>query len=180
MNRPIFLVLFAALVCAQLALPTSMILGRETVLTKGQEYKIRTRPIDPNDAFRGRFVQLGYDAVTIPLPGNVPLADGQKAYALMDMDSEGFAVVNSISFTPPDGTAYLKVQVRPGGAGTAQILWPFDRYYMEETAAPEAERLYRQQARNATAYITVRIWNGTGVITGLYLEGQPIEQKIQN
>ncbi len=180
MNRSILLALFAALVCAQLAVPTSMILHRETVLKKGQEYKIRTRPIDPNDAFRGRFVQLGYDAVTVSLPGNAPLADGQKAYAIIEADPEDFAVVKAISFTPPDGTAYLKVLVRPGGGGKAQLLWPFDRYYMEETAAPEAERLYREQARNATAYITVRIWSGTGVITGLYLDGKPIEQRIQN
>lgn len=179
MNRTIILVLFAALALAQLAIPAGMILRRETALSQGQEYKIRVQPVDPYDAFRGRFVRLGFDVASVPLPADVRLAGGQKAYAVLEADPEGFVIVKSVSFTTPDTGAYLKVRVRPSGTGKAEILWPFDRYYMEETAAPEAERLYRERARSSAAYITVRVWGGTGVITGLYLDGKPIEEGIQ-
>ena len=178
MNRTIVLSLFAALALAQLAVPSGMILRRETALSRGQEYKIRVQPVDPYDAFRGRFVRLGFDVTTAPLPPEARLARGQRAYAVLETDSEGFAVVKSVSFAAPDGTAYLKVRLRPSGAGKAQVIWPFDRYYMEETAAPQAEQLYRERARNSAAYITVRVSDGTGVITGLYLDGKPIEQEI--
>ncbi|HOD52465.1 MAG TPA: hypothetical protein PLM14_17660, partial [Candidatus Hydrogenedentes bacterium] len=61
----------------------------------------------------------------------------------------------------------------------AQIVWPFDRYYMEEAAAPEAERIYRERARNSMVYVTVRISRGTGVITGLFVDGRPVEEMIR-
>jgi len=180
MNRTIVLSLFAALVLAQLAVPAGMILRRETALGRGIEYKLRVRPVDPYDAFRGRFVQLGVDAAQVPLPVGARLAEGQKAYAILAMDLEGFAVVQSVSFTAPDTEACLKVRLRPGDPGKATIIWPFDRYYMEETAAPQAEQVYRQRARSSSAYITVRISGGTGVITGLYIDGKPIEEIIRN
>lgn len=179
MNRTVVVALFAGLVVMQLAVPAGMILRRELAIARGLEYKIRTQPVDPYDAFRGRFVQLGFDNVTVPLHVNTRLARGQKAYAVLETDSEGFAVVKSISFTRPDTEAYLKVRVRYGGPGKANIIWPFDRYYMEETAAPQAERVYRQRARSSSAHIAVRVSGGTGVITGLFLDDKPIEQAIQ-
>ena len=179
MNRTIVIALFGAIALAQLAVPAGMILRRETTLSQGQEYKIRTRPVDPYDAFRGRYVWLGFDMTAVPAPSGARMALGQKAYAVLETDSEGFVVVKSVSFTKPVTGAYLKVRVRPGDLGKAVVIWPFDRYYMEESAAPQAEQAYRQRARSTSAYITVRVLDGTGVITGLYLDGKPIEQAIQ-
>lgn len=179
MNRTIVLALSYALALVQLAVPAGMILRREGVLNRGVEFKIRTQPVDPYDAFRGRFVRLGFDNATVPLPAGAKLANGQKAYAILETDAAGFATVPSVSFTKPDTEAYLKVRLRYSEPGKAAIIWPFDRYYMEETAAPKAEQAYRQRARSSSAYITVRVSGGTGVITGLYIDGKPIEQIIQ-
>lgn len=184
-KRTILLAAFTVLVLAQWAVPSSMILRREASLRQGKEFKLRVRPLDPYDAFRGRFVRLDFDVVAVAPPGGGPVVPDQKAYALLKADSAGFAMVESVSLAPPDSNDYLAVTLQPeynlrtGNTGKAQIVWPFDRYYMEEAAAPEAERIYRERARNSMVYVTVRISRGTGVITGLYLDGQPIEEIVR-
>lgn len=184
-TRNALLAAFAVLVIAQWAVPAGMILRREASMVRGNEFKLRVRPVDPYDAFRGRYVQLGFDPITVPPPGGVRVVPGQKAYALLKADSAGFVMVEAVTSTAPKDGDYLEVTLRPDanfggtGSGRAQIVWPFDRYYMEETVAPAAERVYRDQASSTTAYVTVRVLNGTGVITGLYLDGVPIEQKVR-
>ncbi|MDD5136646.1 MAG: hypothetical protein PHN63_04800, partial [Candidatus Omnitrophica bacterium] len=56
-----------------------------------------------------------------------------------------------------------------------------DRYYMEEKAAPAAERAYRQSAQRDTqdAYIIVRIKDGFAIIENLYVGGQKIEDAVR-
>jgi len=76
-------------------------------------------------------------------------------------------------------SACLKVRVLYNGPGKATIVWPFDRYYMGEAAAPQAEQVYRQRVRSSSTYITVRVSGGTGVITGLSMDGKPIEDTHQ-
>ena len=180
MNRTAIFALFLLLVLAQLAVPASMIVKHERVIRNGKEIKIRTRPVDPYDAFRGRYVQIGFDETTAPMP---PGSDGtwkQKAYAVVDTDADGFVVVNSVSFTVPEEKNYLKVSVSPFKEGKCQIFWELDRYYMSENAAPQAENVYRSRSRASTAYIKVRVADGIGVITGLYIDDKPIEQCITN
>ena len=180
MNRMIVLSLFAALVFVQLAVPTGMILRREAALRNGQEFKIRVQPVDPYDAFRGRYVQLGFNVTAAALPAGVQLTRPRSVYAVLETDPSGYAAVKSISLTTPSGAAYLSVRVFPYSSGSARVVWPFDRYYMEENAAPEAERVYRERVQKSEAYITVRVANGTGVITGLYIDGKPIEEMLRN
>ncbi len=180
MSRKILIALLAVLSVAQLAVPAGMIMRREAALSRGREYKIRVRPVDPYDAFRGRYIWLGMDTFTVPVPKGTPLAYGQKVYAILETDPEGFATVNSVSFTAPETGDYLKVRLHQyggGGPGMTQVVLPFDRYYMEENAAPEAEKRFRQRGRSATAHITVRVLGGTSVISGLYLDGVPIERE---
>lgn len=55
----------------------------------------------------------------------------------------------------------------------------FDRYYMNEKMAPEAERLQRNLDFNKdTIYLLVRVKNGDYVIQGPYINDIPIEQYI--
>jgi len=60
---------------------------------------------------------------------------------------------------------------------------PFDRYYMEETASPKAERTYWEHNRRGQAYRTtyasVRIWNGDAVLENLFVDDQPSAAFIQ-
>ena len=183
MNRTALFALFLLVVLAQLAVPASMIIKHEHVIQNGKEIKIHTRPVDPYDAFRGRYVQIGFDETTAPMPLGSDGGWRQKAYAVVDTDADGFVVVKSVSFTVPQEHNYLKVVISPYTTskkeGQCQIYWNLDRYYMSEAAAPQAEAAYRNRTRTSTAYIKVRVANGIGVITGLYIDDKPIEQCIK-
>lgn len=58
---------------------------------------------------------------------------------------------------------------------------PIDRYYMEETAAPRAEQVYREHIRREKrdAYATAKVKDGFAVVDGLYIGEQRIEDVIR-
>ncbi len=64
--KPLRLVLWIVLALAQLAVPAWMIVGEERVLRDGRQLKLQTRPVDPADFFRGRYVALGFAVEEVP------------------------------------------------------------------------------------------------------------------
>ena len=60
----------------------------------------------------------------------------------------------------------------PTGRYHVCFAWPFDRFYMEEKLAPEAEWASRRDKQGGVA--VVRVWRGLGVIEDLELGGRPI------
>ena len=178
MNKPLYLTLFVAMVVAQLGVPASMIAKREITLQQGVEYKFRCAPIDPYDAFRGKYVRLGITAGSaVPWKGE-SLQRNQDVYVLLEIDEDGFAIGKEISLTRPESGDYVQAKVRWNSFGQEEIPleYPFDRYYMEESIAAEAERAYRDANRRGqrATYITVRVRNGFGVLEELYIEGMPV------
>ena len=62
MNKRIWiLAIFALAAVTQLAAPARMIWRHERTLREGRVFLFHTRPVDPADAFRGRFVWLGLE-----------------------------------------------------------------------------------------------------------------------
>lgn len=55
-----------AVVCAQLALPLGLAAVAAADLAFGQEIRLRARPVDPLDVFRGNYVVLTYEISTLP------------------------------------------------------------------------------------------------------------------
>jgi hypothetical protein len=49
---------------------------------------------------------------------------------------------------------------------------PFERFYMDEKLAPEAEMAYARGRQEGV--LVVRVWHGLGVIEDLELGGRPI------
>jgi uncharacterized membrane-anchored protein len=178
---------FVVVAAVQLAVPAAMIAKREVTLRHGRAYKFRTRPIDPYDAFRGRYVWLGFEQDHAPWRGEAAAVGGSKAYASIQEGPDGFAVVREVRAQPPADTEYLEVRVGyPGwgtNSGSVHFTLPFDRYYMEETKAPAAERAYRQHqnTRSQTSqntYAVVRIRHGDAVLENLYVGGKPIAEAL--
>lgn len=56
------IILLIVLFAIQLAIPGYMIFEQNQILTEGTAYKFKTRPIDPYDPFRGRYVTLAFEA----------------------------------------------------------------------------------------------------------------------
>jgi uncharacterized membrane-anchored protein len=169
--------LFAAMALVQLAAPASMILSRERTLAHGEAFKFRTAPVDPYDAFRGRYVALRIANSDAALPQGASASYGQPVYATIETGADGFAKFGVAAFSPPKDKPYLKVRAGAendrGGIG---LQLPFDRFYMEEGKAPAAEAAYREHDRKGVqeAYVILRVLDGAGVIENLYVGGKPI------
>lgn len=183
------LLLFLLAAAVQLGVIGWMLGSREVVLRKGQPVKFVVAPVDPYDPFRGRYVALSFPADTVEAPEDASVGD--IVYAILDVDSEGYATVANLETTPPAGSmAYLEVTIRhlyseqdEEGEEPRMMVWinlPFDRYYMNEHTAPEAERIYREALRDETEanarenYLVVKVHKGRAVAEQLVLRGEPL------
>ena len=179
MNRNVLLWLLFGICCAvQVGVPASMILHHENTLTGGEVYRFRCAPVDPVDPFRGRYVALDFEQSRFA--GAIPeqLVAGSTAYATLELDDEGFAIIASVTPSPPDDGDYLTVHIERRSPDSARLALPFDRYYMEESLAPEAERAYRDLAVGKQAWVEVRVRDGHAVLEELYLDDRPVRDVL--
>ncbi|MDD5059805.1 MAG: GDYXXLXY domain-containing protein [Candidatus Omnitrophica bacterium] len=181
MNKKLLIRLFMVLALIQLVVPLSMIVEREIILKEGKQFKFKTAPVDPYDAFRGRYVALRFQGDT--LKGVQGFGHDQKVFAVIEVGEDGFANLVSISTKRPQGKDYIQAKVAYSFNQSTTLNLPIDRYYMEEKAAPKAEKLYQEYARRDSkknAYILVRIKDGLPVIEGLFLDdGRRIEDVVK-
>lgn len=182
MNRGLRIGLLGIVFLAQLAVPGWMLGGRELALQKGAAYKFRTAPVDPVDAFRGRYVALRFEESTAVWgePGRMPDHGNTPIFISLTVDNEGFAHLDRATRRPPATGDYIRVTLWQVGEGMVYLELPFDRYYMNEEKAPKAEQAYWENntRTNHNAYVTVRVHKGTAVIEQLYIADQPIEDFI--
>jgi len=159
-----------------------MIAKREHALAHGRIFKFRTAPVDPYDAFRGRFVALGFDQNSVVAPPGHDFARGQTVHVVLAEDADGFATLAGLRRDRPGAEPYLTTPIQYVGGNMVQLRLPFDRFYMDESEAPEAEWAYRQNSvrSNRTAYVQVRIEKGFGVIEDLYVDGTPIRDYLES
>ena len=167
-----------ALAVVQLAVPLSMILKRESTLEHGRLFRFRTAPVDPYDAFRGRYVTLTMEHNSVADPNTGDYSPGQRIYVLLEEGEDGFAKPLGLVESRPEEGAFVEAWVArwPRSQGSVTIRYPFDRYYMNEEKAPAAEKAYRELSlpRAHDAYVAVRIKDGFAVLEELYVAGQPI------
>jgi len=182
MKKGMIIGLFCAVALIQVATPLSMIAKRESVLRVGEQFKFKTAPVDPYDAFRGRYVALAIVKNTAPVPAGVKFDYGDRVYALISVDQEGFANFSEARAVRPKNGAYIEAEVDNIYPNEVLLGLPIDRYYMEEEAAPAAERLYQEHASRdrQDAYILVRVKDGLAVIEALYVGDKPIEEALKS
>lgn len=181
MRKELIIGLFAGLIALQIALPVSMIAKRESTLKEGAVFRFKTAPVDPYDAFRGRYVTIRAEINKVSKPEGVDLKSGQKVYAQLTVDEKGLAQVLQIALQKPKDSAYLIASVTHPSGNDVGLNLPIDRYYMEETVAPRAEQAYREHSRRdkQDAYVIVRVKDGFAVIEGLYVGDQRIEDVVK-
>jgi uncharacterized membrane-anchored protein len=180
MKRSILFTVFICIAVLQLLLPVVMIARRENVLKTGQPFKLQTAPVDPYDAFRGRYVALRYNLRSTALVPGHTFETAQTVYAVLEKDTEGFAKIASLHHKRPHTGTSLKLLLNSVTPAEAHFRLPFDRFYMDEFEAPEAERIYWQNAQrtNRNAYVQIRVKNGLGVIEELFVQDMPIREFI--
>jgi uncharacterized membrane-anchored protein len=173
------LLLFILMVILQLFVPLKMILDREAIIRHGTEFKFKTAPIDPHDPFRGKFISLQFDESLVDLPSDKEWQAGQTIYLTLITDTDGFAVVDSIAGQKPSGSQhYLKAKVSYYYTGRVRVNYPFDRFYMEESKAYDAELAYveTQADTTVTAYALVSVKDGESVLKDVLIDGIPIRE----
>jgi uncharacterized membrane-anchored protein len=181
-TRRIRIIVFVVFAVVQLVVAGGAIIRSEMALRTGEVFRFRIQPVDPVDAFRGRYVAIRFDLDRAPAPDGLELARRQWVFVPLRIDDEGFAAFGPPSLDQPDSGAYLRLRsggIYPDEDGESHV-WvsmPFNRYYMDETMAPEAERAVWSRSRGRReASVTVRVRNGVGVLEELYIDNVPIHQ----
>lgn len=174
MSRTFTLVLFAVVALLQLAAPGYTIWRQERTLAIGEAFKFRTEPVDPYDAFRGRFVALAFRDAYPRTLANVKPEVGKPVYTSLSVDGDGFAILDEASDAPPKGRPWLETRWTLDG----RVVLPFDRYYLDEFKAAETERAYRESARQQQAWLLVRVLDGNWAIENLFIDGRPLRDAL--
>ena len=179
--------LLAAVVVIQLAAPAALILSRENVLRHGTLHKFQTQPVDPIDLFRGRYVALNFAAENTPVsvPTNLPYST--PVFLQIAPGPDGYSTVTAILTNKPSSGDWFAGRYQGQGwstnTNTVRVEFPFNRFYMDENLAPEAERAYnrlnRDQATTTNTFATVRILNGRAVLEDLHLDGVPVRTYLR-
>ena len=183
--KKLSVILFFAVAAVQLAVPVTMIMRKEKVISDGKMFRFKTAPIDPSDPFRGKYIILNLEASDYKLSKEESEMDLDGAYAHIRENKEGYAEVADISETPPEDTAdYVKIKSDNNSFfgswffSGASFHFPFERFYMDEEKAPAAEALYRRTQRDTAAisYALVSILNGGGVVTDVIINGKSVRE----
>ncbi len=184
-NKPVVFIVFALMVVAQLGVPAKMIFDQEEVLSSGKEYWFETAPIDPNDPFRGKYITLNYVADRVNISAEEKWTWQEEIYLTFEANpATGFAEIKDYYREAPEGEEnYLKAKVETMNRlyedttqQTLYIEFPFERFYMEEAKAPEAEKVYNQSRSDDSqiTYAVVSIGQGSASLKNVMINGTPI------
>ena len=179
---------FGIVMALYLWYPFSMIANQQRILKKGEVFRFRPQPVDPYDAFRGRYVTLNFVDQTMEYANAQEVFQyDDQIYVQLQKDSLGFVYLSDPSFEKPQGENYLKVKVWTTSEDQVTIFPPenLTRYYLNEKLAPEAERKFQELIRNndgeeVLVYLDARVLNGKVLIEELYFEGQPVGDYLKN
>lgn len=178
-------ILFGLGMFVLLSYPAYMIYEQETVLVKGTMYKFRLAPVDPYDAFRGRYLALNYNFNNIKTSESFKAGD--QAFAKIAVDSAGYAYLFDVSHTPPS-SQYLSSIARyqdAKGLITLGVPESMKRYYLNEELAPQAEKevqkfRFSNDNNEVDAFAEVKIYNGHSNLIELYLKNMPILEYLES
>jgi len=180
----VFLI-FIAIVLIQLFVPAKMIFDREAILESGTVYKFKTRPVDPSDPFRGKYVILNYELNTAQTQDST-FKRNQNVLLYLKKDSLGYAEAHSLSKHENEtGKDFIEVNVNSYNKSTNMVRFnlPFNRYYMEEFKAKPAEDIYRKYNRQNDSifqtYALVAIKDGKAVLKDVYINDKSIHHYIK-
>jgi len=183
MRKQLFYAFIFIGIIAQFYVLTSNIVLREIILRKGEVCRFQTAPVDPFDAFRGQYVALSFNELA-RIRTDTKIT-GKWCYLQIGTGTNGFSVVERVSAKRADvQSPYLKVSIVKWSRydDSFRINVPFNRYYMPDYLAPEAEKAYRQANRRGDerdAAAAVRIWKGKAVIEDLEISGMPVREFLK-
>ncbi len=170
------LIILIVAITLQLYIPINIIIEKNTLLSTGTEFNIKTRPIDPSDPFRGKYVSIS-PVVELQDGINFESTYYPLLFVRLSQSPDGYTVVSELSDSPNkplEGEGVIKLK-KIYILSDRTIRLPFDRYYMQEHLAPKAERIYNE---GMDTYIKIKVKNQKSVLEGLYIGDSRIEELI--
>jgi len=183
--KKLILPLFFLLVIIQWAVPAGMIWKKEAIQRKGTDYKFRTEPVDPYDPFIGKYIVLRYKQPQVNILTKELKNTDREVYVTFKKDKQGFAQPDKITDKIPEGSDYLKTSITNmeeiKDSTMIMISYPFTRFYMEESKAPEAEQVYGVMSRDSASkvYALVSIYNGDAAIKNVFVNDTAITEMVK-
>lgn len=176
--KVITIALFVLMVVAQWFVPLSTIFQQESVRENGRIFRFKTQPIDPTDPFRGKYIVLRFEVDEFRTDTTESWERGETIYLTLEDDSAGFAAITGVSKTPPAGSSdYIQARTTfDYGDGLVGLKLPFDRFYLEESKASDAERAYWEATADTTqvAYAEVAVSGGNSALLDVKISGKSI------
>lgn len=182
---------------AALAYPVAKIISFEYPSVPPNVYTFETEIYDPYDPMRGRYVSLSFKQNRVCLPDkNTDLLKWDRpCYAVLEANPDGTARIADLVTDVkqlPAGKDFLKVRYNyfaqdfdrktheQKKTGVHVIVLPFDRFYLNERLAPEAEKEVRENTRRGKAFVRVKIYrNGNFALDDLIVDGKPILERLR-
>jgi len=177
-------IIFVIVALAQLFIPAKMILDQEDILETGTVYKFKTRPVDPSDPFRGKYITLNYD-MNSTQSNDTLWERKQDVYVYLNKDNLGFAELFRVSKEPLDiENDYVIAEVSRYNKNTQKVNFNllFNRFYMEESKAKPAEDAYRKVQRDSlpnNIYGLVYIKDGEAVLNDVIINNVSIAKYVE-
>lgn len=199
-NKKILLALFLFVVAVGVYYPVSKIIRFEFPLSPPAVFRFQATLYDPYDPFRGRYVALSPVRQTVIARDMKWYKYGESTvYAVLEDDENGLAKVVGLVKKPKPGKPAVRLEsavphgrwLNPGSAideaekdiaNTYTAHFPFDRFYMNEKLAPEAEVAVNKAVSEGGdgCVIVVKVYaDGNFAITDLEIGGVPIRDFLK-
>ncbi len=173
---------FILIALVQVFVPAQMIWQQEDVLKSGNVYRFKTMPIDPTDPFRGKYITLNYEMNSFAI-ADTSFVYGDKVRVYIDNDDKGFAKAVVLSKRPLEiNKDYVVAKVTGNYKEVISFELPFDRFYMEESKAKDAEMAYTKINRDSlkeNVYAEVYVKEGQSVLKDVIIDGIPIQEYVE-
>ncbi|MDZ4402299.1 GDYXXLXY domain-containing protein [Prosthecobacter sp.] len=174
------LIIFAIAAFAQWAAPLSQIWTHEQTLTQGTLIKLKCSAPDPYDPLRGRYLAVRPEQREASVPAGLKLESGTHVYATLTTGADGLATITNLSLTPPTSGDYIRLKSGYVYSEKTSIEWPFERFYINEKLAPEADKWFAENIRSTQGIIAeVRVLNGRAVLADLSLDGRSFREILK-
>ncbi|MEP2935874.1 MAG: GDYXXLXY domain-containing protein [Gilvibacter sp.] len=187
MNKLYITIGFVAMLLLQLGLPSKMIFDQKQALEVGTPYKFKTQPIDPTDPFRGKYVALNYELDTFKTTDTTYIR-GQEIYVYIAADSSGYAQASQVSHSKlKTDQDFVMAEVNWSNGTEVYFELPFNRLYMEEGKAFEAETAYsnanprtwqQRDIPDSECYALVYINGGTVRLEDVFIDEMSLREVV--
>ena len=178
-------IVFLLAAAAQWLVPLAGIWRHERIIARGSVVRIRCAAPDPYDALRGRYLAVRPAESRLPTPEGMPDGDVVPVWATLVADADGLSRIESLSLAPVSGPTVIRLVARRRwfgeGGSTVFIEWPFDRFYLNERLAPDADTIVADLFQHGGQPVAeFRLLDGRAILTDVLIDGTPIREVVRH